>query len=173
MSLKHNQEEIYDYLVAQTASSNGRNAFIGYLPDITNAWSFEPLGSTDSRHYPCVSSTSEIITLKGRFSERRSAYAWNDLMASLLNDANPEDFDYLNWIKFRSIYNVYPVNRVLYGSKRITFHYETELRFQLVSNKKVNWFILGKSKLGKGVLGPINPISNEIGEMVIGEGVIQ
>lgn len=152
-SLQPYQQELYDYLVSETDSTDTKNCFIGYLPDITNAWSFEPIGSITSRHYPCIPDLSETIAIKGRFSERRNAYLFNDIIGNTIKQINPIEFEYMNWVKLRTIYNIFPVYRQLYKAKRVSTQFETEIRIQLTASKQSRNNLIGYATIGNAVIG--------------------
>ena len=152
-SLQPYQKELYDYLVSESDSTNTKNCFIGYLPDVTNAWSFEPIGSITDRYYPCIPDLSEIISIKGRFAQRRNCFLFNDIMGNILKQIDPHNFDHMNWVKIRSIFNVYPVKRRLFNSKRITTHFETEIRIQLTASKQSRNNMIGFAVIGSAIIG--------------------
>lgn len=117
------EKSFYDQLISETTSTDKKNAFLGKLPDITNAWALIPQSSIGD--FPCINYMPMYYEIFGRFSERSSAMAFRTMIIEYFQkDITPSN---VLWNSLEGLKEPKLVWNVLYGQKRKTAHWELRL----------------------------------------------
>lgn len=125
------EREIFDSIIAYTSSTDQQNAFLGYLPDITNAWCLKFEGSDFEGDF-CSRFPPLKYAIEGRFAEQEDAYNFIYLIKKWWTAQQSEESWFLTNSK-NVIFNEFNAPEQdwvrLYKQKRNTSHWHVNISF--------------------------------------------